>query len=59
MHGSVNDIGVQAREPRTEMNLSKALPNEIQKPTVKATSMVLERFLSHILFLDFGILLKI
>ena len=59
MHGSVNEIGVQARDPNTEMNLSKAFPNEMQKPTVKATSKVRDRFLSHILFFDFGIPLKI
>jgi hypothetical protein len=58
MQGSVKDIGVQARDPSTEINLSRELPREIQKPTVRATMMVRDRFFNHILFLDLGIPLK-
>ena len=59
MHGKVKEIGVHANDPSTEMNLSKAFPREIQNPTVKATMIVRDMFLSHILFFDFGIPLKI
>ncbi len=58
MHGSVNDIGVHARDPRTDMNLSSELPRDIQNKTVKPTIIVRERFFSHILFFDLGIPLK-
>jgi hypothetical protein len=55
MQGSVNEIGVQAKEPNTDMNLSRESPRERQKMIVKRTIMVLLRFFSHILFGDLGI----
>ena len=58
MHGKVNEIGVHARDPKTEMNLSSEFPRDIQNPTVSATMIVRDKFLSHILFLDFGMPLK-
>lgn len=58
MQGKVNDIGVQAREPKTEMNLSREFPSDMQKTTVNATTNVRDKFFNHILFFDFGILLN-
>ncbi len=59
IHGRVKEIGVHANDPRTEMNLSKAFPREMQNKTVKPTIKVRLKFLSHILFFDLGIPLKI
>jgi len=58
MQGSVKDMGVHASDPRTEINLSNAFPSEIQNNIVNATMIVLDKFLSHIRFFDFGIPLK-
>lgn len=55
MQGNVNDIGVQVKEPNSDINLSMASPIDIQKMIVKRTIIVLLRFLSHYLFLLFGI----
>jgi hypothetical protein len=55
MQGRVKDIGVQARDPKTDMNLSREFPSERQKITVNRTRRVLLRFLSHCRFFVFPI----
>jgi hypothetical protein len=57
MQGKVNEIGVQAKLPSREMNLSRESPSKIQKIIVKRINRVLVKFFSHCLFGDFGMFL--
>ncbi len=58
MHGRVNEIGVHASDPNTDINLSKLSFNERQKITVNNTIIERNKFLNHILFLDFSMFLN-